>query len=267
MIHDTRFVAHSAHEDKIERWLDIPDASTNLNKARKERHHGTGAWFLQTEEYIRWKARDYSTLWLHGIAGCGKTVLSSTVIQDLEAGQTGSEAIILYFYFDFSDARKQSFEKMVRTLAFQLNQRHEACRQRLDELYSSCKGGHEQPQGQVVVAALHDMLEMSGRVTVVLDALDECETRKELLSWLAVSATRPPHIFLTSRIEEDLKSSLSEWVPADCIVPVQQRAVDEDIRTVVRSVLAQDEDLNRWENRPDVRAEIENKLMEKPDGM
>jgi predicted ATPase len=69
--------------DKIRRWLCPPDPSTNLNEAQKKRHKGTGSWFLKSKIFEQWKTGKFQHLWLHGLSGCGKTVLSATIIENL----------------------------------------------------------------------------------------------------------------------------------------------------------------------------------------
>ncbi|UQC85448.1 pfs domain-containing protein [Colletotrichum lupini] len=89
---------------QIHAWLAPPDASANFNEAAGHHHKGTGQWFLDSKEYLKWKTAACSSLWLYGRPGCGKTVLSSTIVNDLQ--RIGIEC--LYFYFTFTDTRKQS---------------------------------------------------------------------------------------------------------------------------------------------------------------
>ena len=79
-----RDIPFEQRREKIERWLSPPDPSTNYNRALQQRQEGTGLWFLQSPMYIQWKTQQNSALWLYGIPGCGKTILSSTIIEDLE---------------------------------------------------------------------------------------------------------------------------------------------------------------------------------------
>jgi hypothetical protein len=51
------------------------DHETSHSAARKQHEVGTGKWFIESEEYSRWKDEQNSFLWLYGIPGCGKTVL------------------------------------------------------------------------------------------------------------------------------------------------------------------------------------------------
>ncbi|KAG8405730.1 hypothetical protein J3458_021669 [Metarhizium acridum] len=105
--------------DKVKRWLCPPDPSTNANHARKLRHEGTGAWLLKSPVFQEWHSGLRRHLWLNGLAGYGKTVLSATVLDHLTEG---SDRLILNFFFDFSDTTKQTLDGMLWSLAFQLYQ-------------------------------------------------------------------------------------------------------------------------------------------------
>lgn len=132
-------IRSSTHMNDISAWLSPPDPSINHSNALNIRHLGTGKWFLGHPAYSNWKSNHASFLWLHGIPGCGKTILSSTIIEDL------SSRYPLYFYFDFSDTRKQNFDMMLRSLIIQLYRNHEGARSYLDSLYSSSRRGGQQP--------------------------------------------------------------------------------------------------------------------------
>ncbi|THX46709.1 Pfs, NACHT and ankyrin domain protein [Aureobasidium pullulans] len=67
---------------EIMQWLSAPDPSIDYHEALEKRHDGTGLWFLESDVFLDWKTRPHSFLWLCGIPGCGKTVLSSSLIQD-----------------------------------------------------------------------------------------------------------------------------------------------------------------------------------------
>jgi hypothetical protein len=98
----------------IFRWLSPPNPSTNLQKGLKLRQADTGLWFLESEQYAEWKASPSSFIWLHGIPGCGKTILSSIVIEDvLQHCMDNPGKAAAYFYFDFKDLQKQSSELMM----------------------------------------------------------------------------------------------------------------------------------------------------------
>ena len=124
-------------QNKIDRWLSPPDPSTNHNKALQQRHEGSGLWFLQSHAFAKWRRQRNSFLWLNGIPGCGKTILSSAVIKELN--NTLPSEPLLYFYFTFNDTGKQSLESMVRSLICQLYYKRRDTWSELDSLFSSCQ--------------------------------------------------------------------------------------------------------------------------------
>jgi hypothetical protein len=81
----TRIQSRSREErlGRICSWLSVPDPSTNYHKAHKQRQAETGLWLLDGPKFKEWKQRAASRLWLYGIPGCGKTILSSTIIEHL----------------------------------------------------------------------------------------------------------------------------------------------------------------------------------------
>ncbi|KAI9884227.1 MAG: hypothetical protein M1823_003976 [Watsoniomyces obsoletus] len=208
-------------QDKIGTWLQAPDPSTIHNQALRQRHKDSGRWFLGGEAFAKWKIQQNSFLWLHGIPGCGKTILSSTIVQDLES--TLSSHPLLYFYFTFTESDRQSLEGMIRSLIGQLYYKREDVRKPLDSLFSNCSHGRRQPTVDSLCRTFRQMLQQVGEVWIVLDALDECNTRsgkqtEGTLSWmrdLLSSEENNAHVLVTSRPEQDIESEVREWVLDD----------------------------------------------------
>ncbi|KAF2186074.1 purine and uridine phosphorylase [Zopfia rhizophila CBS 207.26] len=259
--------------EKIDCWLSPADPSTNYNKALQQRQEGTGLWFLQSNAFAKWKTQRNSFLWLYGIPGCGKTILSSTIVEDLK--RTLPRQPLLYFYFDFNDTGKQILESMVRSLISQLYCKGEDTWKQLDSLFSSCEAGRRQPSCESFCKVFLYMIGYSKEVWIVLDALDECRTRrgpptKGLLSWmrdLLSSEGRNVHLLVTSRPEQDIESELGKWPYDNDIVPIEGDSVTDDIRAYVHTRVRNSEGLKRWQSRPNVQQEIETKLMEKANDM
>ncbi|GKT48796.1 vegetative incompatibility protein HET-E-1 [Colletotrichum spaethianum] len=232
----TNRMQQSQHFQEVMKWLAPPDPSTNDNKALQQRHEGTGQWLLDSEEYSKWKNTPKSSLWLHGIPGCGKTVLSSTVIKDLSSTKSCSKSLV-YFYFDFTDTSKQSLEKALRSLIAQLYHKSHDVQTHLDSLYSSCKNASRQPSVDLLISTFEAMAQQISEVWIVLDALDECQTRigpknESLLHWIESLLNSPQvnaHLLVTSRPEHDIKSVLERCINNQ--IPLQSDLVTEDIRS------------------------------------
>ncbi|KAI2603684.1 ankyrin repeat-containing domain protein [Hypoxylon sp. NC1633] len=255
------------HTNRIRNWLSPPDPSTNLNTALKCRNSGSGQWLLRDNTaYSTWKSERNSFLWLHGIPGCGKTILSSTVVEDLRNTHPDN---YLYFYFDFKDNEKQHLHNAIRSLVSQLYYQRKDVRKYLDSLHSSCGDGSRQPSLESLCTTFQNMVEQSDEVWIILDALDECTTRKELLSWIRTlrNLQMNIHFLVTSRPEQDITATIESFPCIQGIIHIQSDLIKEDIRRYVNARVQVDEGLKRWQSRPDVQSEIEAALMEKADGM
>ena len=250
-------------------WLAAPDPSTNYNRALTDRNPKTGLWFIEGSAYIDWKTTPRSFLWLYGIPGCGKTILSSTILQNvLKECQAKTTSAVLSFYFDFNDAEKERYEKMMRSLISQLSR---CCvSPALQDLHSSCLNGGRQPTLEVLLETLHQMMKSLGDIYVVIDALDECTERNQLLkalekmaSWEDVSL----HMLATSRRETDIEEALNLFSDESNRISIQSALVNADIRTYTHDRLLNDRELRRWLKHPKVQLEIEDTLVEKAAGM
>jgi hypothetical protein len=105
-------------------------------------------------------------------------------------------------------------------------------------------------------------------VFLLIDALDECNERDELLSTLNLIAgwRLGMHILVTSRRESDIVETLSQIGPNN--VSIQSTLVNNDIRAYVQERLNNDPKLRRhWKKNELIRDEIETTLMEKAGGM
>ncbi|KAF2135962.1 uncharacterized protein K452DRAFT_322729 [Aplosporella prunicola CBS 121167] len=260
--------------DQLYDWLCPPDPSTNYNKALEQRYEGSGKWFVQGEAYREWKTQPNSFLWLYGIPGCGKTILSSTIIEDLSKALTESQPM-LYFYYSFTDTRKQSTENTVRSLICQLYQKRKDVQRVVDLLFSSHENGRKQPGLESLYSTFQNMIQQANEVWIILDALDECQTREDtqaegLLSWLrslVASKVANVHLLVTSRPEQDIESALETWTQPENRVPIQSDLIMDDIRAYIHARVRTYEGLSRWQSSPDVQNEVETALIENADGM
>lgn len=62
--------------ERVIHWIAPPNITAVHHEAAcRTREAGTGNWFLEGETYHDWKTGQIPFLWLHGIPGCGKSVL------------------------------------------------------------------------------------------------------------------------------------------------------------------------------------------------
>ena len=256
---------------QIRSWLSAPDPSMNYLKAHKQRQTGTGVWLLQNEMFKEWKEYAASRLWLYGIPGCGKTILSSTIVESLQHHCGDDQRkVTVYYYFDFNDAQKQVPELMLRSLLRQLLQRSVTIPEGVDGLFSSCKNGKEQPSLPALLTVAPEVMRQFSHVYIVLDALDESAKRSELMDLLETIAgwqLDVSHLLMTSRKERDIEMSLETFVVENNMISLQRDVVDADIIQFVRQKLGDDKRLAKWNNNAEVRQEIETALTRGAQGM
>lgn len=257
--------------EKVRNWLSAPDPSTNYHKADKQRQADTGSWLIESKQFARWKTKEASRLWLYGIPGCGKTVLSSTIIQHLRQHcRKNASLATLYFFFDFNDPQKQDAELMLRSLLRQLLNMKAKVPTSMYALFESCRNGHSQPTLHEVLEVVQQTLLDFSHVYLVLDALDECAQRPGLLQLLKLIAEwKLPglHLLLTSRKEWDIETSLGTYIAEENTVCLQSKVVDGDIQRYVRQRLSDDINLAKWSKDAEIKQEIEIALMRGALGM
>lgn len=178
--------------------------------------------------------------------------------------------VVVYFYFDFNDAEKQSSELMIRSLVSQLSEKCVKIPTMLETLFSSCENGLRQPSPDGLLKVLHYVMQEFPESYILLDALDECTDRTKLMATrekIAEWKDDELHLLVTSRRERDIESSLENIVDTQNTICLQSGLVDEDIFKYVRERLSVDKRLSKWQRDPQIRHEIETALMKGAHGM
>lgn len=250
----------------IMQWLDAPDPSGNYNAAGVKRQKETGIWLLQDPTFIIWKSANNSFLWIHGKPGCGKSVLSFTIISHLMDSSPG-DALVAYFYFDFQRQEQQTVEGFLRSLIRQIASRGSGLHKSLRGVYESCSHGRTKPTTQNLVTVLHTLLQASRTVDIVIDAADECNERQNLLQLLEEMNKwniNGLHLLVTSRREKDIEDAFNPLLSGR--IPLEKSAIESDIRDFIHHKVHSDgSKLLKWPI--DIRLDIESTLLEGADGM
>ncbi|KAJ5320677.1 NACHT nucleoside triphosphatase [Penicillium antarcticum] len=264
----TDSIRSDLHADEIKRWLCPPDPSSNANHARTLRHEGTGAWLLECPVFQAWHSGSRQQLWLHGLAGCGKSVLSTTVLDYLAKGNDG---LILSFFFDFNDVAKQTLEGMLHSLAFQLYHGGVDSATHLDASFQAYRNGNDQPTTKVLWGVVLKMLVAQRKVSIVLDALDESETRDGVLEWIKDMVSRPElghvQLLLTGRPESEFLRDIPPLIGKQNSLALDKQAVNSDIRSWVTAQLSQRRDFTEKPLSQKLLGEIRKKVGDGADGM
>ena len=62
-----RTVVANPPKYRTAKWLDAPDPSRTHNGLLEEQHTGTGKWFLESDEFVKWLETPESNLWIEGM--------------------------------------------------------------------------------------------------------------------------------------------------------------------------------------------------------
>jgi hypothetical protein len=189
------------------------------------------------------------------------SLLSSAIIQGIEAMQEAGQASMGYFYFDFRDASKQHRHDLLTSLLFQLSARSASRRNILSRLHAAHDDGARQPTDQELTKCLKKMLTQpeESPIYLIIDALDESpdtsgipsplEEVLRLIDELAELRLQDLHICITSRpnsgIEDFLELLSGSSRVVDGFEPLtllrvslhDQSGQREDIMRYVRSVV------------------------------
>jgi ankyrin repeat domain-containing protein 50 len=113
---------------------------------------------------------------------------SSAIIDHLVKKFSGDSNIAIgYFFFDFADIGKHLSDKLLRSLILQLSTESRTEQSAIVDLYTQCKE-FWQPTSQQLVMTLYQLVKQFPQTYLVIDALDECTDRDELLTILSTIA-------------------------------------------------------------------------------
>ncbi|KAL4795224.1 hypothetical protein BDV19DRAFT_389361 [Aspergillus venezuelensis] len=199
-------------------WLSDVNFSKFQNDYKILRTGGTGDWLLNSSEYRDWKATPGKFLWLHGPAGCGKSVLCSTVIRDIEETRKAESTVFFsYWYFQHDNQETQDVQAMTRAIIRQLVTQE--LPKSLLSLWEEHKEHNREPDQDKVLAVLGDVTDChtGDELFLIFDALDECPELKsrgrdslfEALRYLRNKPGKKIHILATSRFEEGISRHMT----------------------------------------------------------
>lgn len=183
-----------------------------------------------------------------GLAGSGKTVLSSTITDTVHRHHV---AALAFFYFSIKNEpvtlRQFKCSLIVQVLKSlirpsKLVPRSSEAPLPFVHLYRDYVPS-EEPKEEDLNRVLLDLLELSGNAYIVVDALDECVPRElrsrviDFLGWLSRLDRGNTHILVTSRREPDIEEAIKGLPVTMLLVPFRVGEINQDIRNYLRTLL------------------------------
>lgn len=257
------------HNRKALSWLSSVSAASKLQGFRKERQHHTGAWLFDLPEMSAWLENPKSALWIYGIPGAGKTILSTLVVDEVLTRKRSHSVGTAYFYVRHDDKNSQLPSNVLGSIVSQLARQDSAALDDVVKLYTK-HHRHESltatPEEGDLVTLLYDISNNFTDVFIMIDGLDECGSvfdrdRKRLIeisSEMHRSEKCQIHTLIFSRDELDIRKCLT----AAEFQTVSIAATSEDLRLYVNAWIPL---LNIQSDK--LKAEVVDRLVEEAQGM
>ncbi|MCJ1263723.1 hypothetical protein MMC22_003593 [Lobaria immixta] len=263
------------HQEKILIWTSSLDYRSNFHAARKHTVGvpGTGRWFIDGVDFRRWRttatsegSSDGRAILLQGIPGAGKTVLSSTIVDEImQTCSPADDLYVAYYFFDFNDPAKQTVEGLLRCLIFQLAVSTDVVPKALEHVYArhhKDRGSPTQPTIKEWIFLLEELLEFRQGFHIIIDALDECLEEgllHDTIESLLGSSKNSIRWLFTRRVSEEVALNLNEM--GINIIRIETAAVDHDIARYLHATLENEPKLRSFSKKAKslISSEIETK--------
>ncbi|CAJ2504398.1 Uu.00g117920.m01.CDS01 [Anthostomella pinea] len=249
---------------QVLKWLERTNPSPLHNQSRQLHEDHTGQWMLRNQEWQKFREGHSRSLWIHGIPGAGKTILSSYLIEQLQQQQPlGVSRYGCTYYYCYFGHNQDETEPLLRWIIVQL------CRQASNFLPQGLALAHErslEPTCEQLMDYIAKVLDQFDVAFLAIDAVDESKPVEKLLSVLEILGTDLRYeklkLLITSRKYVEIECCMAKFsVP----VSMSDSEVEEDIRLYVNSTLKADSKF-RWHTQS-LRTEVEKALAKGAKGM
>ncbi|RKK19466.1 hypothetical protein BFJ66_g11558 [Fusarium oxysporum f. sp. cepae] len=229
--------AHQSRIDQqystVESKIDAPNYYEDYEIASQKRFQNTsGRWILShplVSEWLDHSSKANGTIYLSGIPGAGKTVLTSSIIGHLKERRSSSKGSadsfsISYFYFKHHQRKKSSLLSLLLALLAQLVAQDESL---LEHVYQACRSAEPQQFRSLDEVSRHvsTALQSQSRCFVIIDGLDECTEASRVLEWFESIMSKQDdtsrdtdfniRLFISGQRDGILESQMSHYTRID----------------------------------------------------
>ncbi|KID73904.1 hypothetical protein MBR_06628, partial [Metarhizium brunneum ARSEF 3297] len=170
-------------DDILDLIMSSPTYEDQHKDILKQRHPGTGQWFLESPEFTKWLRGVCRNLYCSGTPGTGKTVLASVAIEHIRA-QSGMGRPVAFIYCNSQMKKERTVQKLLRMVLHQFLSQCASIPVSVKGVLESSMRLERQPRSRAIIKAIHEAIEEQGGAYLVLDGLDQCSSlvRKGLLT-------------------------------------------------------------------------------------
>ena len=225
---------------------------------------GSCEWILSRPVFQSWlddESARSRMLWVYGPPGCGKSVLSSFVVRQLQ----DMGHMCQYFFFSFGDSLKRTINLLLRSLAYQMATVVPDFRTQLEKLADDTVR-LEKAEGRTIWQKLFISklckIRLQKPTYWIIDALDECEAPEKLLSLLAsIDSSRCPlRVMLVSRKTQGLSHACQRLESSNQVDHLNIGDAKEDMEAYAAQEIAY------LRGGPEIKARVKRTIREKANG-
>jgi Cdc6-like AAA superfamily ATPase len=216
---------------------------------------------LRSKEWQEWLDGKVKFLWIYGIPGAGKTVLASFLVEQAQAcclqranvliADQQKPMVCVYYYCYFARNQDEA-APFLRWLVSQLCRQARLIPSEIDRLFQL----KHVPSISQLLNALQLVLGEFGTVCVIIDAVDESQSRQDLLKILRDLVTDhrfdKVRLLATSREYFDIELCFSD---ISSQISMRNPVVEDDIRRYAHSALVSNRRFQSWPQSLVVEAE------------
>ncbi|EKG10098.1 hypothetical protein MPH_12697 [Macrophomina phaseolina MS6] len=233
---------------------------------------GTLQWILHDPDYSCWRSGDSPRLlWVTGFSGCGKTILSSYIAVYLPRVLSSSAIVCRFFCSGRIDSHRDPIN-LLRSLIYQIIIRRRTLvrvvRRASDNQGLQLFDRFDALWNLFLEVSLH---KKAGPIFVIIDAIDECEERKQtsiidrIVQLLESESKAQIRFFMTSRPNTPATYVLKRAPVQHTRLRLEERqgAINSDINLLIQQRL--DALVDQGRCNPETGRRLQELLMDKAD--
>ncbi|KAI9770983.1 MAG: hypothetical protein M1840_002687 [Geoglossum simile] len=156
------------------------DYKTAFKQARRKRYSTTCSWLVQTDEFKGWLGDIQSSLfWCYGIPGSGKTVLTTSIIDELFCRNPTNRPLVRFFFCQYDSPESLKAKTILGSLIRQcldVDTMSDPIEANLKQLL-----GDSPPDFEDLNRLMEKVSSVPQEQFIVIDAIDECEQAERSL--------------------------------------------------------------------------------------
>lgn len=233
-------------------------------RLRSECHQGTTQWIFGHDSYKSWEERTEScSIHCNGIPGCGKTILASSVINNLITDPVDPSHLVCFYYCDYANRQTLNPAVMLGTFIRQILENSHNSENLRNWVLNQWAHRPSTPLAQELLPAVLEAFKEFQRVTIVIDAPDELSPQDQhecgsiISTFLSLYGCRVK-VFLSCRFEAVI---LNQVPQAQFSIALSPDLLTRDISRLVEDMVQEKIDRQDLTCRdPGLQQEINDKL-------